>query len=60
LFANQCFKQGMIRKYKNTFLGPFLYVSIAVLIMNAIFSTIESVESTNRLFLKVFILRPTI
>jgi hypothetical protein len=38
----------------------FSSVSVAVLITNAIFSTIELVESTNRAFLKVFILRPTI
>jgi hypothetical protein len=36
------------------------FYSIAVLIINAIFSTIESVEFTNRAFLKVFILSPMI
>jgi uncharacterized membrane protein len=32
LFANQCFKRGMIRKYQNTFLGlPFLLLQISSL-----------------------------
>jgi hypothetical protein len=34
--------------------------SVAVLIITAIFSMIESVESTNRAFLKIFILSPMI
>jgi hypothetical protein len=36
------------------------FSSVAVLVIITIFSTIESVESTNRAFPKVFILTPTI
>jgi hypothetical protein len=58
-FANQCFKPKMIEKYQNTFLGPlFLLLQFSSSLTS--FLTIESVESTNRAFLKVFILRPTI
>jgi uncharacterized membrane protein len=61
LFANQCFKRGMIGKYQNTFLGPpFLLFLLQFSIITAVFSTFESVESTNRVFLEIFILRPTI
>jgi uncharacterized membrane protein len=38
----------------------FSSVSIAVLIITAVFSMIESIESTNRAFPEVFVLRPTI
>jgi uncharacterized membrane protein len=60
LFANQCFKRGMIEMYQNTFLGPSISVSVVVLIITTIFSMIESIESTNRAFLEVFVLRYTI
>jgi hypothetical protein len=43
---------------KHLFKSAIAYV--AVLVITAIFSTIESLESTNRAFLKVFILIPTI
>jgi hypothetical protein len=43
---------------KHLFRPAFSFV--AVLIITAVFSTIESVESTNRAFLKVFILSPMI
>jgi hypothetical protein len=36
------------------------FFSVAVLVITAVFSTIESIESINRAFLKIFILRPTI
>jgi hypothetical protein len=42
------------------FRPAFSSVSIAVLVITAVFSMIESVESINRAFLEVFILRPTI
>jgi hypothetical protein len=46
------------RKLSKHFFRPaFSSVSVAVLVITTIFSTIESVESTNRAFLKVFILR---
>jgi hypothetical protein len=38
----------------------FSFVSITVLVIIAVFSTIESVEPTNRAFLEVFVLRFTI
>jgi hypothetical protein len=60
LFVNQYFKRGMIEKYQNTFLGPPFSVSVAVLVITAIFSTIEPIESINRAFIKVFVLRLTI
>jgi hypothetical protein len=61
LLANQCFKRGMIEKYQNTFLGlPFSSVSLTALVITIVFSTIESVESINRAFLKVFVLGPMI
>jgi hypothetical protein len=60
LFANQRFKRRMIEKYQNTFLGPHFSVSVAILVITAVFSTIESVESTNRAFLEVFVLKSTI
>jgi hypothetical protein len=48
----------MIGKYQNIF-RPTIS-SVAVVVITAIFSTIASVESTNRVFLKVFILIHTI
>jgi hypothetical protein len=45
---------------KSLFRPAFSSVSVVVLIITTVFSTIESVESTNRAFLEVFILRPTI
>jgi hypothetical protein len=45
---------------KHLFRPTFSSISVAVLIVTAIFSMIESIESTNRAFLKVFILGPTI
>jgi hypothetical protein len=45
---------------KHLFRSDFSSVSVVVLIITTVFSMIESVESTNRAFLEVFILRPTI
>jgi hypothetical protein len=59
LFANQHFKRGMIGKYEKHFFR-LTFSSVAVLFITTIFSMIESVESTNRTFLKVFVLRFTI
>jgi hypothetical protein len=42
---------------KHLFRPAFSSVSIVVLVMTAIFSTIELNESTNRAFLKVYVLR---
>jgi hypothetical protein len=58
LFTNQRFKKEMIGKYQNIF-RPTIS-SVAVVVITAIFSMIASVESTNRAFLKVFILIHTI
>jgi hypothetical protein len=61
LFVNQHFKRGMIEKYPNTFfMHVFSSISVAVLIIMTIFSMIESIGSTNQVFLKVFVLKPTI
>jgi hypothetical protein len=45
---------------KHLFRVAFSSISIVVLFITAVFSIIESVESTNRAFLKVFVLEPTI
>jgi hypothetical protein len=45
---------------KHLFRPAFSSVSIVVLVMIAIFSMIELNESTNRAFLKVYVLRFTI
>jgi hypothetical protein len=41
---------------KHLFRPAFSSISVAVLVITAVFSTIESVEFTNRAFLEVFIL----
>jgi hypothetical protein len=49
------------RKVPKHFFRPaFSSVSVAVLIITTIFSMIELVESTNRAFLQVFVLRSMI
>jgi hypothetical protein len=45
---------------KRHFRPAFSSISVAVLIIITVFSMIESVKSTNRVFLRVFILRPRI
>jgi hypothetical protein len=45
---------------KHLFRLSFSYVSVVVLVITTVFSMIESVESTNRAFLEVFVLWPTI
>jgi hypothetical protein len=43
---------------KHLFRSTFYSISIASLIITAVFFTIEMVESTNRAFINVFVLRP--
>jgi hypothetical protein len=45
---------------KHLFRYVFSSVSVAVLIITGVFSLIELIKSTNRAFIKVFVLRPTI
>jgi hypothetical protein len=45
---------------KHIFSPAFSSISIAVLVITAVFSMIESIESTNRAFLEVFELRSMI
>jgi hypothetical protein len=45
---------------KHLFWPAFSSVSVVVLVIVVVYSTIESIESTNRAFLKVFVLGPTI
>jgi hypothetical protein len=45
---------------KHLFRPAFSSISVAVVIMTAVFSMIKSIESTNRAFLDVFILRSMI
>jgi hypothetical protein len=45
---------------KHLFRLVFSSISVAVLVITVVFSMIESVESTNRTFLKVFVLGSTI
>jgi hypothetical protein len=51
-----------MRNDKNVlkYLSRLAFSFVAVLIITTTFSTIESVESTNKAFLKVFVLSPTI
>jgi hypothetical protein len=49
----------MIGKYQNTFFRQ-VFSSVAILDIIANFCTIELVESTNRAFLKVYVLSPMI
>jgi uncharacterized membrane protein len=61
LFCNPTLQTMNDRKVsKHLFRLTFSSVSVAVLVITTIFSMIESVESTNRVFLEVFILRSTI
>jgi hypothetical protein len=49
------------RKVPKHLLRPaFSSIVVAVLVITVVFSMIESIESTNRAFLEVFMLRPTI
>jgi hypothetical protein len=45
---------------KYLFRPTFSSISVVVLIITAVFSMIESIESINRAFLEVFVLRSTI
>jgi hypothetical protein len=45
---------------KHLFRPAFSFVSVVVLIITIVFSMIESAESTNRAFIKFFVLRLTI